>query len=104
MATLFQDIKLSSDGDLDLSSGDLLIAASDQQHIIDIIMTFPNEWKQYPSVGVGLPGYFKTSGKEQEVRRNVDVQLTNDGYTVSNPVVTLDANGNMNVKPNAVRQ
>lgn len=105
MANIFQDITSDNDGDLLLDSafGDLTITPSDEQHQIDIIEAFQGEWKEFPGVGVGIFGYLKSSGKEQELSRAVTVQLTADGFTVDNPKVEFDANGKALVYPNAYR-
>jgi len=35
-------------------AGDFAIGESDNQHLYDIINSFPGWWKQFPQVGVGI--------------------------------------------------
>lgn len=99
-----QDIRLQ-DGDLyiNTSNGDLDIVFSDDQNIEDIIQSFPGDWKQWPQVGVGVSSYIKSAGKEQELIRNLIVQLKADGFTVDNAKATI-SDGTITVVPNAYRE
>jgi hypothetical protein len=102
---LFQDIQ-ETDNDLLINprTGDFDFGPSDNDHISDIILSFPGEWKQYPAIGVGVRQYVKSSGKEQELQRSVKLNLISDGYTVTNPKVEIDANGKVTGAPAAIRQ
>lgn len=95
-----QDFALKN-GDLFISDGDLVISESDNQHTADTLNAFPGWWKENPADGVGVFGYMNSAGKEQEVKRKMTIQLQADGYTVNNPIVEVDASGNMNIEPNA---
>jgi hypothetical protein len=81
MANPVKDIKLEDD-DLFIN-GDFKVSFSDQQHIIDIIESNVGSWKEYPLVGVGINNYLGSIGKEQEIKRQVKLQLENDGYRVN---------------------
>ena len=95
------DIALSGN-DLVIIAGDFAIAnTSDVQHIEDTINAFPGWWKNYPSEGVGIFKYVNGSFSEQEIKRSLMIQLGSDGYTVNNPQVTNDGNGNLIINPNA---
>lgn len=99
-----QDIKLDDDGDLfiDPVTGDFKIDFSDEQHIKDIIQSFAGEWKEFPSVGVGIAQYLNSSGMEQEIAKQINLQLSADGYSVSGPSVEFTPDG-LAINPNAVR-
>lgn len=94
----------NQDDDLNINplTGDFSIMESDQQHISDILRSYPGEWKESPEVGVGLLGYFKSAGQQQELGRNILVQLKADGYNVLAPKIIND-NGDLTVIPNATR-
>jgi hypothetical protein len=89
--------------DLLIQSGDLVTGYSDQQHIEDTINAFPGWWKENPLDGVGIGGYLNAPDKTQEIIRAIRLHLTNDGYQVGNPTVTLDAAGNMVINPDATK-
>jgi hypothetical protein len=101
--TVFMDLQ-SVDDDLFISelSGDFVIAESDQQHISDILRSYPGEWKENPEIGVGLRGYFESAGKEQEIERNILVQLKADGYNVTSPKIDF-VDSKLTITPNATR-
>lgn len=96
------DIKLNKTGDLFFKSGDLVVDASDEQHIQDTINAYPGWWKEFPADGVGILSYLKSSGKQQELARSIILQLQADGYTISNPLVAINVD-NITINPNAIR-
>ncbi|HVX01016.1 MAG TPA: hypothetical protein VHA52_11350 [Candidatus Babeliaceae bacterium] len=96
------DIKLNETGDLLFKNGDIIIDASDEQHIQDTINAFPGWWKEFPADGVGILSYLKSSGKQQELAREIILQLQTDGYTVTNPTVIISTD-NISINPNAIR-
>lgn len=95
-----QDIGLLGN-DIGIQYGDLMIVESDTQHIADTLNAFPGWWKQYPADGVGVFQYLNSAGQQQALKRSMQIQLTADGYKVSNPQVTIDATGHLTVNPNA---
>ena len=100
--TIFQDIR-QKDDDLFIANGDFSIVPSDEDHIIDILQAFQGEWKQFLSVGVGIRNYLNSSGREQEISREVRLQLQADGFIVKNPDFKIDESGKLVVAPYAVR-
>lgn len=99
---IFRDIELL-DTDLLCKAGDFSFVASDEQHIIDIMQSYSGEYKQFPEVGVGVGAFLASSGQEQNISRNVRVQLTADGYQVKSPDFAIDEKGNIKVAPHAIR-
>lgn len=99
------DFLLDKDGDLMINpnTGDFQIGLSDDQHIQDIIESFPGWWKEFPSIGVGILQYLNSSGQEQQIERSIKLQLTADGYEVSRPDVSVTIDG-ITYNPNAIRR
>lgn len=93
------DIALDNN-DLAFANGDLFIAESDEQHIIDVINSFQGWWKETPFMGVGLMQYMKSNTSAQEINKNVKAQLQADGYSLNSPYVNLDTNGKLTINPN----
>ena len=87
--------------DLLIQNGDIAITESDPQHIADTLNAFPGWWKENPADGIGIFQYVSSGGQEQNLKRQIIIQLQSDGYTVSNPLVNTDANGNLLITPNA---
>lgn len=100
---VFKDFLLDDGGDLLIQNGDFAIGRSDQQHVQDIINSYPGWWKQYPNVGVGVMNYLNSSGQQQKLQRNIIIQLQSDGYVVSNPIVDNNPDGTFTITPNAIR-
>ena len=87
--------------DLLCQNGDIAIGESDPQHIADTMNAFAGWWKQNPADGIGVFQYFNSAGQEQDLKRQIIIQLKADGYNVSNPQVSVDASGMLTIQPNA---
>ncbi len=97
------DFQLTNNDLTITEAGDFAIAESDNQHLYDIINSFPGWWKEFPQVGVGIISYVNSSGKQQELSRNILVQLEADGYTVNNLIVSQLPNGTFTIETDAAR-
>lgn len=91
------------DGDLSFKNGDLNIGFSDDQHIYDIIQDNPGDWKENPTVGVGVIQYVN-SKDTYKLFQEINSQLIDDGYTIDELIVDIDGNDKLNITPNAVRK
>lgn len=80
MPTLAYDFKLTADEDLDLSSGDIQIVPSDDQHKKDILNSMPGWWKRAPLVGWGALMRVNSKANKQEMLQSATIMLTADGY------------------------
>jgi hypothetical protein len=81
------DILLDDDGDLLIVNDDFRIGLSDEQHIEDILISYPGEYKQSPLCGVNIRRAINGS-IDGVVRRDVRLNLEADGYQVNNIVFT----------------
>lgn len=97
------DWGLDENGDLDIENDDFTYVLSDPQHIQDTIIASPLWWKQFPTDGVSIKLYVKSSGKIQQLMGSIKKQLQTDGYICSNPVITVDPSGAINIDPKAIR-
>ena len=83
-----KDIKLeNNDFFIDPVKGDFLITNSDPQHVQDIINSFANWWKEFPTIGVGIKKYLGASGGVQVVKRAIKIQLKSDGYRTDKIII-----------------
>lgn len=78
---MVKDIHLLSN-DLDFTGGDFVISDSDLQHQEDIISESIGAYKEYPVLGVGIINYLNSSGSESILRRNIQIHLESDGYSI----------------------
>lgn len=74
--------------------------ASDVAHIHSIISANPGEFKETPTLGVGIGKYLNASGIDAEIKRSVMMNLQNDGYPCDNPIIQTDVNNKLTVNPN----
>lgn len=85
------------------NTGDFDFVPSDNQHIRDILGSYPGWWKEFPLVGVGIGILLKAKVNAQKVEALIKQQLEADGYKVARPDVKVDTNGRGIISPNAVR-
>lgn len=99
------DLLLDSDGDLPIDFVGLMpIGYSDKQHIKDNFQSFPGEWKQFPTSGIGVGRYLKASGAAiLTLKNNARQGLQSDGYKVANMKIGFDGSNRMVIHPNAYR-
>lgn len=89
------DIKQTSEGDLDLSSGDIVFANeydATEQHKIDILYASQGDFKESPLTGVGIMEYIN-SEDNGTMFRDIAIQMQRDGIKVNE--VGTDGNGNI---------
>ena len=64
-----RDFKQTADGDIDLSTGDIVMSESTLQHQRDTLRTRAGELKDSPTVGVGIEDYFNDENPEDHFLR-----------------------------------
>lgn len=92
-----------SDGDLKIENGDFIAGNSDNQHIADIIASFPGENKQFPLVGVGVMQYLNSTSRDQQLESSIKQQLESDGYQVNSISLMRDASGKIKISTDSIR-
>jgi hypothetical protein len=75
---------------------------SDITHIRRIISANVGEYKENPTMGIGIRKYLSSSGTENELKRKTMIEMQRDMYPCDNPIVTLDATGKLELNPNIV--
>lgn len=86
------DIKHTEDGDIDLSSGDIVYADSEWQHKADILIVSKGEYKESPAIGVGAIDYLHDENPGRFLR-TVREELYRDG--VKSADVYFDTTGEL---------
>lgn len=104
MKQQFMDILLDDDGDIDVSAdGDFKVGPSDEQHVMLLINTYPGNWKEFPTCGVGIRDYILSAGKTNILKRSINVQLTGDGYRNITTILKGNPNGEYDYNVSAQR-
>lgn len=74
-----KDIMLDDDYDLAEKNGDFVIDDSEVQEAALIVHSEPGEWRQYPTVGMGIMKYLKGVENRVKFERDLRVALEADG-------------------------
>lgn len=83
------DIILDADGDFPIANN-TPIGYSDRQHVADNFVSMIGWWKQFPTNGIGIAKYLKSSGNALlELKRVVRIQLNADGYSIGTQPYTI---------------
>lgn len=85
-----KDIGLTETFELITKDGDFFIEDSDQNHIAVILKSYLGAFKEFPLVGLGIDYYLASSGNKEVIKRNMTVQLNNDGYKVNEIKINQD--------------
>lgn len=93
------------DGDIyiDPILGDFVMVDSDEQHILDILQSYPGWWKNSPPTGAGVPSLLKAKITTALTESIIKQQLEADGYQMTRPFINIDRNGKFTIQPNAIR-
>lgn len=83
------------------ANNDVDVFESDMAHVKSIINASKGSFKQSPSLGCEVFRYVNSVGRENELARNITLQLRFDGYESVNPTVD-STNGKLTITPNVV--
>lgn len=85
---------LLNEGALQIINGDFVTGESSQQHVEDVLVARPGEYKQSPFIGVAIEDYLNapfTPKVIQTLERQINLQLKADGAKkISVKVNSLD--------------
>lgn len=85
-----RDFKHTETGDLDLTSGDIVMSEATLQHQRDVILTRPGSLKHAPARGVGIEDYFNDDSQEDMLRK-IRQESIKDGMAIKS--LNVDDNG-----------
>jgi|WetSurMetagenome_2_1015567.scaffolds.fasta_scaffold01806_18 hypothetical protein len=76
-----RDFLQNTEGDIDLSNSDIVMADATLQHERDILLTRPGALKHSPSRGVGIEDYYNDDSAEDLLRKTRQ-EMIKDGIKV----------------------
>lgn len=76
------DIKHTDNGDIDLSTGDMLYVEATQQHQKDLLLADKGHYKEAPEAGIGALNYLNDTEPEN-LYRAIRKEFTRDGMKVT---------------------
>lgn len=94
------DIDIDGEGEIDVTSGDFKISASDQMHIEHILISNKGYWFEHPLLGVGLIDDTNSPESTQELKQLIRRQLVFDEFSVKKISISSDKE----IDINAVRK
>jgi hypothetical protein len=86
-------IKINEYWDLVIKDGSLDVGNTDEQDAVIIINAQPGQFREHPTLGVGIINYSASSGSSADLKRQMLVQLEANGFT--NIDLSLVRNGEM---------
>lgn len=89
------DFKLDSNGDLDVVSGDFVIAEATLQHQEHIIIAQKGEYKEFPEIGVGIANMLMDENPRvilTQIRRNFEYDgMKVNSLNIEDGIIKVDA-------------
>lgn len=84
-----QDILFNSDYSLKIENGDFVIGESTYQHQRNLLLADKGEYKESPTIGVGVRRYLE-SERPSELAREIRLEFIADGMDVN--AINIDDN------------
>lgn len=92
-----KDILLNKENDLEVINGDFVTGDSSGQNQKLLLLTDKGEWKQNPTVGVGVEGFLLDEDVDG-LFREIRAQFTSDGMKVK--AMNVLESGKLNIDAN----
>ena len=84
------DILLDEDYDIQIADGDFVVGESTQQHQMLLLLSEAGEWKQNPTVGVGLRSYLLDDTTVSDLKSAIAKGFEADGQRITSLKITPD--------------
>jgi len=81
MAEVF-DIKLGTDMDMVIKDGDFVVDESTLQHQNLLLLADKGQFKQHPTIGVGIDSYLNDEASTDDIKRAISEEFELDGMTI----------------------
>lgn len=75
------DILQAADGDIELSSGDIIMIEPTEQHKRDILLASQGDFGEFPLMGVGIEDYLNSEDNGSMLRQ-ISLQMQHDGIKI----------------------
>lgn len=69
--------------DLTVKNGDFIIGPSDIQHVRDIFISAPGQYKQWPKLGINIKKDINST-MDASLTRKIQIHCASDGYSPAN--------------------
>lgn len=89
------DILLDENYAVRIEGGDLLVGESTKQHQNLLLISNPGEWKQNPTIGIGIGTYLLDDAPISDLKAAIQKGFENDGMIIS--VLRIDSDYNLQI-------
>jgi hypothetical protein len=96
-----KDISKDADGDLLWDDGDVQWVDSKFANMVDLLDAAPNEYKQYPFIGLNAKKYRNAPIVIQDVQRDLRLQLQLDNWDVQSATAKINNKGLLEIEINS---
>jgi len=96
-----KDIAIDSDGDLLWKDGDIQWVDSSFINMKDLLDAAPNEYKQYPFIGLDVKKYRNAPVVIQDVQRDLRLQLQLDNWDTKSATAKINNDGLLEISINS---
>lgn len=86
------DFQQTPDGDLDLTTGDLVLCESTEQHKADILLASQGDITDAPLIGVDIIEYYNSENNDMMLR-DIAIAMERDGIRIDS--VKVDRQGDI---------
>ena len=90
--------------DLVIQNGDFKVIDSDKQHEEHILRAEKGHFYQFPTLGGEVVSLINSSETNQKIRQSVQENLQADNFRVNQVLIDRDAEGNLEIKTDAIRR
>jgi len=70
-------------GDLLIKDGNFVVGESTGQHIRNLLLANKGEYKQFPTIGVGINSFLLDDLDDRELSRMITTEFENDGMIIN---------------------
>lgn len=95
-----KDIATDTDGDLLWKEGDIQWINSAFKNMVDLLDAAPNEYKQYPFIGLNAKKYRNAPVVIQDVQRDLRLQLQLDNWDTKSATGKINNEGFLEIEIN----
>lgn len=95
-----KDIATGLDGDLLWNGGDIQWSNSSYKNMVDLLDAAPNEYKQYPFLGLNAKKYRNAPIVIQDVQRDLRLQLQLDNWDAKSATAKINNEGFLEIEIN----
>lgn len=89
------DFVVDQDGDLLFKGGDIALGESTLLHQRDLLLAYPGDFRQHPTIGVAIRRELNNTIGRDEIRSRIRREMEQDGQRIER--LDVDGQGNIDI-------